>query len=41
WVNIEGDILGKYVAKLLGKHLQSEQSLSEINLSFLTEHGYL
>ncbi len=41
WVNIEGDILGKYVAKLLGKHLKSEQSLSEINLTFLAEHGYL
>ena len=39
-VNIEGDVLGKYVAKLLGKHLKSEQSSAEINLTFLTEHGY-
>ncbi|MDJ0657914.1 MAG: riboflavin synthase [Crocosphaera sp.] len=41
WVNIEGDILGKYVAKLLGKHLNSNQSSTDINLTFLTENGYL
>ncbi|MDJ0845395.1 riboflavin synthase [Crocosphaera sp.] len=41
WVNIEGDILGKYVAKLLGKNLNPEESSTEINLTFLTENGYL
>ncbi|HAC62360.1 MAG TPA: riboflavin synthase [Cyanothece sp. UBA12306] len=41
WVNIEGDILGKYVAKLLGKSFDSHQSSEEISLSFLAEHGYL
>ncbi|ACB51692.1 riboflavin synthase alpha chain [Crocosphaera subtropica ATCC 51142] len=41
WVNIEGDILGKYVAKLLGKQLATDQSVNEVNLAFLTEHGYL
>ncbi|MGB5593726.1 MAG: riboflavin synthase [Crocosphaera sp.] len=41
WVNIEGDILGKYVAKLLGKQPKPSQSVSEINLTFLTENGYL
>ncbi|MEA5512301.1 riboflavin synthase [Crocosphaera sp. UHCC 0190] len=41
WVNIEGDILGKYVAKLLGQPLQPQQETSEISLTFLTENGYL
>ncbi|MGK7956366.1 MAG: riboflavin synthase [Crocosphaera sp.] len=41
WVNIEGDILGKYVAKLLGQHRQSAQGSTDVNLAFLTEHGYL
>ncbi len=41
WVNIEGDILGKYVAKLLGQTLQPDQETSEISLTFLGEHGYL
>ena len=40
-VNIEGDILGKYVAKLLGKQFHSEESLDEVNLNFLAENGYL
>ncbi|MDJ0508809.1 MAG: riboflavin synthase [Crocosphaera sp.] len=41
WVNIEGDILGKYVAKLLGKPLETNHSVSDIGLTFLTENGYL
>ncbi len=36
WVNLEADILGKYVAKLLGYRLPSD-----IDLAFLGEHGYL
>lgn len=41
WVNIEGDILGKYVAKLLGQSLQPDSKTTEVSLSFLAEHGYL
>ena len=39
WVNLEGDILGKYVEKLLGYH-QSANGETEISLDFLAEHGY-
>lgn len=39
WVNLEGDILGKYVEKLLGYHQSSTQP-ADINLAFLSEHGY-
>lgn len=38
WVNLESDILGKYVNKLL-HHPSSNPS--EITTSFLAEHGYL
>jgi riboflavin synthase len=38
WVNIESDILGKYVDKLLG-HRPSQSE--EVSLQFLAEHGYL
>ncbi|ACK65286.1 riboflavin synthase, alpha subunit [Rippkaea orientalis PCC 8801] len=40
-VNIEGDILGKYVAKLLGQSFNYHQPHEEISLAFLAEHGYL
>lgn len=43
-VNLEGDILGKYVEKLLypGKqHRASDASFDEITPAFLGEHGYL
>jgi riboflavin synthase len=40
WVNLEGDILGKYVEKFLSPNQQ--QSKSEfITPAFLAEHGYL
>ncbi len=39
WVNIEGDILGKYVDKLLGYRPQHQQE--EVSLQFLAEHGYV
>jgi riboflavin synthase len=40
WVNLEGDILGKYVEKFLSPSQQ--QSKSEfITPAFLAEHGYL
>ncbi|GBF85358.1 riboflavin synthase alpha chain [Aphanothece sacrum FPU3] len=40
-VNIEGDILGKYVAKLLGHSLDSHRTPTDISLNFLSEHGYV
>lgn len=39
WVNLEGDILGKYVAKLLAKDRLPANPA--IDLGFLAEHGYL
>jgi riboflavin synthase len=41
WVNIESDILGKYVEKLLGHHVPPSDQFEEITPSFLAEHGYL
>lgn len=38
-VNLESDILGKYVDRLVSQRLPSHQP-EEISLSFLTEHGY-
>ncbi len=40
WVNLESDILGKYVEKLLGYHHQSSSYQEKISLEFLSEHGY-
>jgi riboflavin synthase len=39
WVNLESDILGKYVNKLLNHPASDSQD--EISLSFLAEQGYL
>ena len=41
WVNLEGDILGKYVDKLLGYPLNSSPASEKLSLNFLAEHGYL
>jgi riboflavin synthase len=41
WVNLEGDILGKYVEKLLGHRTTSANHSEDISLSFLAEHGYV
>ena len=38
-VNLEGDILGKYVEKLLHGRAQGDQS-ADLSLAFLAEHGY-
>jgi riboflavin synthase len=38
WVNLEGDILGKYVERLLGE--RSRSTTSDISLAFLVEQGY-
>jgi len=40
WVNLEGDILGKYVEKLLGDRYPSQARQEEISLAFLNENGY-
>ncbi|MBE9116622.1 riboflavin synthase [Lusitaniella coriacea LEGE 07157] len=41
WVNLESDILGKYVDKLLRDRAQPSNVKEEISLTFLGEHGYL
>lgn len=41
WVNIESDILGKYVEKLLGQRNPAVENVEEISPSFLMENGYL
>lgn len=41
WVNLEGDILGKYVEKFLHhRQLSNAASMEEITPEFLAEHGY-
>jgi riboflavin synthase len=37
-VNVEADILGKYVEKLLGR---GDRKSGEMDLSFLKEHGII
>jgi len=39
-VNLEGDIIGKYVEKLLAWRGEAGQE-TKINMGFLTEHGFL
>jgi len=41
WVNLESDILGKYVEKLLGHQRLSSEHLEAISPTFLAENGYL
>jgi riboflavin synthase len=45
WVNLEGDILGKYVEKFLSGNQNltatTDTRLDEITPTFLSEHGYL
>lgn len=41
WVNLESDILGKYVAKILGHQVPASGYLEGISPEFLAEHGYL
>lgn len=41
WVNLESDILGKYVEKLLGRQVSGSEDQQEISTTFLAEHGYL
>lgn len=41
WVNLESDILGKYVEKLLGHQAPASGNSDRISPAFLAEHGYL
>jgi riboflavin synthase len=48
WVNLEGDILGKYVEKFLhyrttaaGENGSASARMDEVTPTFLAEHGYL
>lgn len=41
WVNLESDILGKYVAKILGHQVPASAYLEGISPDFLAEHGYV
>lgn len=41
WVNLESDILGKYVAKILGHQVPASGYLEGISPDFLAEHGYV
>jgi len=40
-VNLESDILGKYVDRLIAHRLPNSTPAPEVSMSFLTEHGYL
>lgn len=40
WVNLESDILGKYVERLLAHRSPQTSATEEISLTFLAEHGY-
>lgn len=40
WVNLESDILGKYVDKLISHRLGTKSTESDITLDFLAHHGY-
>ncbi len=41
WVNVEGDVLGKYVDKLISYRLGENTSSEDISLNFLAENGYI
>ncbi|MDF5716722.1 MAG: riboflavin synthase [Rhizonema sp. NSF051] len=41
WVNLEGDILGKYVEKFVNFDKGNAETDRQITPSFLSEHGYL
>lgn len=40
-VNLESDILGKYVERLLGKRVSNSNYQDEVSLNFLAENGYV
>lgn len=40
WVNLESDILGKYVDRLISHRLGKKSIQEDISLDFLAQHGY-
>ncbi|MEL6495344.1 MAG: riboflavin synthase [Cyanobacteria bacterium J06623_7] len=40
-VNLESDILGKYVDRLVGHRVGNQNAAADISLSFLAENGYV
>jgi len=40
WVNLESDILGKYVDRLISHRLRKQPIQADITLDFLAQHGY-
>lgn len=40
-VNLESDILGKYVGRFLGDRAATKSQTEDISLNFLAEHGYI
>lgn len=40
FVNLENDVIGKYVEKLLGISTQDKKTKSNITMNFLTEYGF-
>jgi riboflavin synthase len=41
WVNLESDVLGKYVDKLISHRLGNHQAKTDITVEFLAENGYI
>ncbi len=41
WVNLEADLLGKYVARFLGNRVENNGNGNAITPEFLAEHGWL
>lgn len=41
WVNLESDILGKYVDKLISHRFGHNEQKEDISLDFLAENGYI
>ncbi|MDQ7094939.1 riboflavin synthase [Desulfosporosinus sp. PR] len=40
-VNLETDLIGKYVARFMGHKLSTHDSQEDLSLAFLTEHGFV
>lgn len=40
-VNLETDLIGKYVARFMGVNLPTQNSKEDLSLTFLTEHGFV
>ncbi|WP_407308824.1 riboflavin synthase [Desulfosporosinus sp. SB140] len=40
-VNLETDLIGKYVARFMGHKVSTQDSKEDLSLAFLTEHGFV